>query len=100
MIAEEHRSRAVELIDEALLAGARLFKACEELEIGKQTYFRWKSGKLADKRKGAPKTIPRKLSLEEENYIIQTCVSTEYRDFTPTEIYMLELDKGVWTEPK
>ena len=96
MIAEEHRSRAVERIDEALLAGARLFKACEKLQIGKQTYFRWKSGKLTDKRKGAPKTVPRKLSREEENYIIKTCVSTEYRDFTPTEIYMLELDKGVY----
>lgn len=86
---------AVNLIDEALEAGARLFKACEELDIGKQTYFRWKQGNLRDKRKGAHKEVPRKLTSDEENEIIRICISTEYRDFTPVEIYMLQLDKGV-----
>ncbi len=41
MISTPDRKRAVQLIDEAVAAGARKFKACEELGIAVRTYQRW-----------------------------------------------------------
>ena len=41
MIRHADRCYAVELIDEAVTAGARQRKACEILEISVRTYQRW-----------------------------------------------------------
>jgi putative transposase len=40
MINASDRENAVKLINEAVKAGARLFKACEELGISKRTYIK------------------------------------------------------------
>lgn len=44
MISALDRKQAVELIDEARAAGARLKAACAELGIGMNTYRRWSKG--------------------------------------------------------
>ena len=54
----EDRQIAIELIDEAVTAGARRFKACDVLEIDVRTLQRWKKALaeqqgLADRRKAA-----------------------------------------------
>jgi putative transposase len=41
MISASDRGKAIELIDEAVISGARLFKACNELGITERTYYRW-----------------------------------------------------------
>ena len=59
----------VRIIGEAIVDGARVKKACATLDISFRSYLRWKAGRLEDKRKGAVKTIPRKLSeAEREDY--------------------------------
>jgi transposase InsO family protein len=51
---------------------------------------------LVDKRSGAEKHIPRKLTLKEENKIIDISNSLEYRDNNPHEIVALLLEKGTY----
>jgi putative transposase len=60
MISTPDRRRAVELIEEALAAGASATKACEELEITRRTYRRWtrKGGVKADGRPQAQRAEP------------------------------------------
>lgn len=45
MISAPDRDKAIELIDEAVEHGARLFMACKELNIHKRTYQRWKKNR-------------------------------------------------------
>ena len=85
---------AVDLIEEACESGARLGKACEVLEISVSTFRRWASGDLQDKRKGASKKIPRKLTDAEIQEILAVCCSKEYEDDSPCTIHASLLDKG------
>jgi len=96
LISEDSRVMAVTLITEARNSGARLFKACEVLEISVSTFRRWSSGNLEDHRKGTLKQIPRKLTPEEEQSIVDTCCSKEYKDDNPYEIHASLLDKGMY----
>lgn len=96
MIPEELRNLAIELIDEAVEAEARLQKACEALEISVATYRRWKKGSLVDQRKGAEKYVARKLSTVEEQEILNQCNNDEYKDDNPWKIHASLLDKGIY----
>ena len=87
---------AVILIKEAQQSGARLWKACEVLEISVSTFRRWSAGDLSDRRKGSQKKIPRKLTPEEEQSIIDISCSKEYKDDNPYKIHASLLDKGVY----
>lgn len=96
LIPQEQRALAVELIQEATAAGARLFKACEVMEIHIRTFKRWKAGKLTDCRKGAVKSVPRRLNADERQAIIDVCCSKEYQDLNPYEIHVLLLDRKIY----
>jgi len=63
------------------------------LEIDIRTYRRWKSSSTADRRKGAEKHVPRRLTEEERKKIISVCCSDELKDLTPYEIYAILLDR-------
>jgi len=76
-----------------MLEGARLKKCCEVVEISVRTYQRWAAGRITDKRKGAPKMIPRKLSDLEKQEIIDLCCSDEFKDSNPYEIVITLLEK-------
>ncbi|MEI6702935.1 MAG: IS3 family transposase [Deltaproteobacteria bacterium] len=83
------------LIEEAVEAGARRFKACEVLGISTRTFARWKQGKgRPDGRKGAPKEVPRKLSETERDEIVRVACSKEYCDQNPYEIIASHLEQG------
>ncbi len=84
------------LINEAVIDGARVKKACEVMDISFNTYLRWRSGKTADLRKGAEKTVPRKLSEEERGQFYALANSSEYRDQTPGQIVASLLEKGTY----
>lgn len=96
LILEIDRVMAVTLIKEAQNSGARLWKACEVLDISVSTFRRWSAGHLKDNRKGSLKNIPRKLTLEEEQLIVDVCCSKEYKDDNPYKIHASLLDKGVY----
>ena len=97
----EDRQIAVDLIDEAVCAGARCFKACMVLEINVRTLQRWKkafleSASLADRRKGsaANRTQANKLSIEEREAILLMCNEAEYQSLPPSQIVPRLADKG------
>lgn len=96
LIPKEIRVLAVDLITEAIKSKARIWKACEALEISVTTFDRWRSGMLTDSRKGAEKVVPRKLTPEEEKLIIDTCCSKDYRDLNPYKVHASLLDEGCY----
>ena len=87
---------AVELIEEAVTNGARLFKACEVLDISVRTYYRWKSNPNGDMRKGASKRIPRKLTAIEKKEILDTACSNRFADTNPYQIVAILLEEGTY----
>lgn len=96
LIPEADRSLAVALILEANRAGARLFKCCEVLGISTRTFFRWKDGQLADKRKGAAKHVPKALSEAERKLVVSTACEERFVDMTPAEIVVTLLEEGTY----
>ncbi len=81
----EDRHIAINLIDEAVTAGARYVKACAVLEVDVRTLQRWKKAladqrSLEDRRKAAAaeRTPANKLSDEERDAILMVCNQVEY----------------------
>ena len=86
----------MELIDEAVEAGARRWKACEVLGIDVRTYGRWKAGGHVDRRKGAPRCVKRKLTDAERDQIVEVSCDERFRDCTPYEIVAKLAEKGTY----
>lgn len=76
----EDKRSTIKLIKEAVTSGASLNKACQVLDISDRSYFRWEKNLVTDQRKGAAKHIPRKLTEDEEDEIVQLCCSKKYKD--------------------
>ena len=90
------RKHAVVLIKEANRDGARIWKACETLEISVSTFERWRKGKYIDNRKGADKVVSRKLTEEEKQKIIDVSCSKRYKDDNPYKIHASLLDNSIY----
>jgi len=86
----------VALIEEAAVSGARVKKACEVLGISIKSYIRWKAGMTVDRRKGAEKSVPRKLSPEEAEQFYRAANTAEYCDQTPAQIVASLLEQGTY----
>ena len=87
----------VELIDEAVLSGARRTKACEVLGLSFRTLQRWWRGGVvhADGRPDAPRPLPtNKLSDDERVAVLALCHRPEYASLAPTQIVPREADQG------
>ncbi len=84
-------------IEEAVAAGASRRAACELLGISLRSVQRWRGGSgLADRRKGAAKQVPRKLSSEELELLYRTANEPRFQDMTPGEIVPTLLDEGIY----
>ena len=102
MISTPHRQTAVRLIEEAVTAGARRFKACAELEISARTLRRWTLGGLsasgqvrADQRPLVQRPEPRnKLSEDERAAVLSICNSAEFASLPPSQIVPKLADEG------
>ena len=97
MISAPDRRHAVELIEEAVTAGARRRKACEILEISSRTYQRWtqEEAVLSDRRPGAQRPVPaNKLSPEEREAILAVSNSPVFRSLPPSQIVPALADEG------
>ena len=101
MIAPEDRQVAIDLIGEAVTAGARQHKACDVIEINPRTLRRWQKQlqeehELKDRRKesAASRTPSNKLTEEEREQIIETCNQPEYKSLPPSQIVPILADKG------
>lgn len=82
------------LIDEAVTAGARRWKACELLGLSLRTLQRWGDDAGDDQRKG-PLAIPgNKLSEAERREVLQVVNCKEFRDLPPSQIVPRLADQG------
>lgn len=81
------REMVMELVSEAIGAGARQRPACEIVGLDVRTYQRWVlQGPGEDGRMG-PKTEPaNKLTALERHRIVQVATSAEFRDLSPKQI--------------
>lgn len=89
---------AITLIDEAVIAGARCFKACQVIGINDRTLRRWRSNQtLVDKRQTPkPKVYKHALTAFEKWLILTVCNSTEYQSLPPTQIVPRLADLGTY----
>src|SRR5690554_4707675 len=89
------KQMAIQLIDEAIQAGARQHKACDVMGISCRTLRRWrKRDTLIDQRRGASKHCPHALTAEEKEQIVQVCNSEPYKSLPPTQIVPKLADQG------
>jgi len=90
MISVLDRTRAVELIEDAVMAGALAKTAGEELQISQRTYQRWRSADgpvTADGRPQAERPQPANtLSAQEQQQILAICNQPEYSSLPPSQI--------------
>ncbi|MPM44447.1 IS3 family transposase ISSba13 [bioreactor metagenome] len=99
MISSSDRAIAVELIDEARKAGARLKPTCKILHISERTYQRWtQEGNVKeDQRPIAERPLPKnKLTKEEREELLKTINKPEYADLVPSQIVPKLADDGVY----
>jgi len=102
MTEPELRQQVMDLIAEAVEAGARLAIACDEAEISAKTYNRWlksfeESNEHIDKRTTCLHPEPHnKLSKEEVQQILNIVNSTEFSHLPPSQIVPILVDKGIY----
>jgi len=92
---KEGRQLLLQLVDEAVAAGARQSKACEQLALSERTLQRWRLDEQQEDRRKGPKTAPRnKLSPEEREALLSVANSPLYRDLSPKQIVPTLADNG------
>jgi len=74
--------------------GCRLERVCDLLGITVRSLQRWERQGFEDKRKGASKLVPRKLTSNEREKILTICCSEQYQDLTPYEIVPILAENG------
>jgi len=97
MINLADRHHAVELIEEAVAAGARQHKACGLLDLSVRTYQRWTQDEtvLSDGRPDAQRPVPaNKLRAEERDAILAVCNSPAFCSRPPSQIVPALADEG------
>lgn len=91
------RQSAVSLINEAVAAGARQFKACDVLQISERTLRRWKRGGVvqSDQRPLVQRPEPaNKLSEVERKAVLDVCNSEDFSALPPSQIVPKLADQG------
>lgn len=77
----------LQLIEEAVEAGARLQPACKVLGLCARTYQRWRQQEGGQDRRRGPKSSPaNKLSTGEREHLLQVVNAPEFRDLSPKQI--------------
>ena len=96
LISRDDRQMAIELIDEAMHAGARQEKACEVIGITSRTYQRWQHTGLQDQRQVVEKHPVNQLTEAERQRIIEICNQEEFRSQSPKQIVPALADRGLY----
>jgi transposase InsO family protein len=87
----------LDLINEALESGARLFPAAEIMGLSARTIIRWRLSKnCVDKRNGPHRAPSNKLSDQERQNVLKVANSPEYRDLSPNQIVPRLADMGIY----
>ena len=83
----------IDLIDEAVQAGARQRSACEVLGLLERTLQRWRRSP-EDRRLHVVRSAPNRLSDLERRQVVATATSPEFRDLSPKQIVPRLADQG------
>lgn len=84
----------LDLIDDAVAAGARREPACAALGLSVRTAERWRSGNQEDRRHGPKRTPANALSQVDREQFVATANSAEFRDLSPHQIVPRLADRG------
>jgi hypothetical protein len=85
------------LLDEAVVSGARLEKACGLLGLAVRTILRWrKEGGGVDRRANSGTSPSNKLTPAEREKIVHCATCPEYRELSPRQIVPLLASKGTY----
>lgn len=85
------------LIDEAVAAGARQSKACEELGLDCRTAQRWTSQQVGDDGRAGPKRKPvNALSAAERKRVIEVANKREHSHLSPKQLVPILADKQMY----
>lgn len=96
MISALDRREAIRLIDEAVQAGARQWRACEELGVQVRTLQRWRHSP-EDRRPKAQRGLPANRLSEQEREALLTLVNQpEYASLNPHQIVPRLADQGIY----
>jgi len=87
LILEPIKQMAIELVDEAVAAGAGQSEACEVLGITCRTLCRWR---------GAARHCPQALSEAEKDAIVEICNQPENQSLPPSQIVPRLVDRGIY----
>jgi transposase InsO family protein len=99
MISTRDRRQAIELIDEAVAAGARKAPACKLLGLSVRTVQRWTrdGGVGEDRRPHAERATPlNALSDAERGAVRAVCNSPEHASLPPSQIVPRLADQGIY----
>ena len=99
MISTQDRRHAIELIDEAVAAGARQERACAGLGLSVRTVQRWRrDGALTEDRRpsAARPTPPNALSAAERAEVLALCNRPEHASLPPSQIVPRLADQGLY----
>ena len=97
MISTPDRQRTVQLIEEAVSAGARRSRACQELSLSVRTFRRWRTpeGLKSDGRPTAMRPSPaNRLSDEERAAVLKICNEPRFASLPPGQIVPRLADEG------
>jgi putative transposase len=96
MINASDRGEAIELINEAVKAGARQARACGELGLNERTVQRWRQ-RPSDGRPQASRCAPRnKLSAQERQAVVQAANRPDCASLTVHQIVPKLADEGIY----
>jgi putative transposase len=85
----------LELLDEAVAAGARLSKACEIVGLSVRSVERWRADEHCEDGRAGPLTPPaHKLTEAERQAVLDVANSPEFRDKSPRQIVPTLADRG------
>jgi len=87
----------IELVGEAVEAGARRWKACEILGISERTLQRWEKEPEGEDQRQGPNSKPENaLSEAEKMLIIAVATSPQFKDLSPAQIVPILAESGVY----
>lgn len=90
----EIKKEIVAAVEELGAKGVRLSRCASTLEISKRTLQRWMKETTRDRRKGSQRSIPHKLTIEENKKIIEVSCSPRFKDNYPSEIVAILASEG------
>lgn len=91
----EDRKQCLNLVQEAVDAGATRTASCQILELSVRTLERWnKKPEQGDQRTGPVTQAPHSLTEEEKKMVIEICNSVPYQDLCPWKIVAKLADSG------